>query len=95
MLIQTSHGEQHMGVWVAVALVMDSDITAHSFAHKLLPAILANQSDVVFMRQLFGEGDDDSPGELAIIALFCVLHTVPERGSVGVFRRRTLREQHF
>lgn len=95
LLIQTTHGEQHMGVRIAVPFIVDSEITAHSFAHKLLPAILANQSDVVLVRQLFGEGDNDSPGKLAVIALFCVLHTVPERSSVGKYRRRTFRKQHF
>lgn len=95
LLIQTTHGEQHMGVRIAVPFIVDSEIIAHSFAHKLLPAILANQSDVVLVRQLFGEGDNDSPGKLAVIAFFCVLHTVPERSSVGKYRRRTFRKQHF
>ena len=71
------------------------EVAAHSLAHKLLLAVLPHQTDVVLVGQLLGQSHDDAAGKLAVPLFFRPLHGVPERSSVSVFRRRTLRDHEF
>jgi hypothetical protein len=95
VFVQRSEGEENVGVWIAVALVVDCEVAAHSFVHKLLLAVLPHKADVVLVRKLLGQGYDDAAGKLAVPLLFRSLHRVPERSSGRKLRRRTLRDQEF
>ena len=95
MLIQCPHGEQNVSVGIAVPVVVDSKVAAHSFVHKLLLAVLAHQSDVFLLGQLPRQRHDDAPGKLTVPLFFRPFHRIPERSSERKLRRGTLREQQL
>ena len=47
VLIHRPHGEQDMGVWVAVPFVVDGKVGYHAFGNKKLPAVDAQKVGVL------------------------------------------------
>ena len=45
--VHRPHGEQDMGVWVAVPLVMDGKVGNHAFGNKKLPAVVPDKVGVL------------------------------------------------
>ena len=67
-----------MGVRIPVALVVQCDVGDHAAVDELLLTIFPEQFHLRFMIHFSWQGDDQSPGQLSVPALFRGFHAVPE-----------------
>ena len=74
-----------MSVRVSLLVVMDSKIRNHAAIHEGRLAVIADQFDVLFLSQFFGQRHDDTPGGLGRGFRLGSIHRVPERRPVTVF----------
>ena len=68
--VHRPHGEQDMGVWVAVPLVMDGKVGNHAFGNKKLPAVVTDKVGVLSRRDFPWDGKHESPGKLGVPLFF-------------------------
>ena len=73
-----------MGVWIAVILIMDSNISAHSRIYKLLFYILPHKRNALFPRQFFGQGNFNLPCKLRVFCFLDSLNRVPQNSAVYI-----------
>ena len=73
---------------------MDAHIGAHAVCHKLLLDVLRQQVDLLLRIQLTRQGHHELPCKAAVLALFRVLHGIPEGGAFLPFGGCILRQKH-
>ena len=76
-----------MDMGVAGSLVMDGEVGAHSFVHKVVLHIGPDKGKLLFPGQFTGQGRLNLTGKLAVPGFLDLLHTVPEGGAVCKLRR--------
>ena len=79
---QRSDGEHDMSVGIAVTLVVERKIGAHSISYKVVPDIGTDKGQLLRPGQFHGQGNFDLAGKLGVPGLLDFLYTVPERGAV-------------
>ena len=72
---------------VAGSLVMDSQVSTHSFVYKVVLPIGAHKGKLLFTGQFTGQSCLDLTDKLAVPCFLDLLHTVPEDRTVCKFRR--------
>ncbi len=75
--VHRPHGEQDMGVGVAVPFVMDGKIGYHAFGNKKLPAVVTDKVGVLFRRDFPWDGKHEPPGKLGVPLFFLRFGRVP------------------
>ena len=88
VLLQGAHGQHDVNVGIAVALVVKGHVGAHALIYKGFLHKLADECDVLLVRQLGGKRQLHRAGQLGIALCFAPFHAVPQHVAVGVFRRR-------
>ena len=83
-----------VGLAVFADIPMDIEIGDNAFLDELGLHEFARQLDVVFLRQLAGQGEFDLASKLRILALFGGLDRVPQSGPVGEGFGRAFRQHH-
>ena len=84
-----------LGLAVFANIPMDIEIGDHAFLDELGFDELARQLDVVFLRELAGQGELDLAGKLRILALLGGLDRVPQSSPVGEGFGRAFGQHHF
>ena len=74
-----------MGVWISLIVVMNSKIRNHAAIHEGCLAVIADEINVLFPAQLFGQRHDDAPGGLGRAFRFGSIYSVPKRRPIPVF----------
>lgn len=77
--------EHDMAVRIAILLVVDGNIGAHSLRDKLLFDVVSQNLDLRFAVQLDWQRDIDFACQLSIALLFDFLNSVPENFTVLIF----------
>ena len=75
--VHRPHGEQDMGVGVAVPFVMDGKIGYHAFGNKKLPAVVTDKVGVLFRWDFPWDGKHEPPGKLGVPLFFLRFGRVP------------------
>ena len=88
VLLQGAHGQHDMNMRVAVPFIVKSHVGAHALIHKGFLHKLADECDVLLVRQLGRKRQLHRAGQLGIALCFAPFHAVPQHVAVGVFRRR-------
>ena len=84
-----------MRMRVAVSLVVNGEVCAHTFGDELLHAVVAHKGSILVFRQFSRQSHNHSPSKLGVPLFFDFLCGVPERLPVAVRRRRMSRKQDF
>ena len=93
LFVHGPHGEQNMGVGIAVALVVHGDVGDHALGYELFLTVFPHQLNLLLFGDFLRQRHDDAPGELGIVSGFGPLHAVPQRVPVGQLRRRVGRRE--
>ena len=92
---QRTDGQHDVGVGIAVTLVMERKVGAHSFCYKIVFDESPNKCQLLRSGQLHGKGNFDFTGKLGVAGFFAFLYRVPKRGTVLKLRRGVGREHDF
>ena len=84
-----------MSVGVAVTLVMERKVGAHSICYKIVFDKSPNKCQLLRSGQFHGKGNFDFTGKLGIAGLLDFLYGVPKRGTVLKLRRGVGGEHDF
>ena len=76
-----------MSVGIAVTLVMERKISAHSICYKIVFDKSPNKCQLLRSGQFHGKGNFDFTGKLGIAGFFNLLYGVPKRGTILKLRR--------
>ena len=97
VLVDAAHGQHDVNVGVVPRRcgIMDRDVTAHSPAYKVLPAVLLHHLDRLVKGKFLRERRNNSAGELRVKACFRFLDRIPECRPVGILRRRVCRKHQL
>ena len=79
VFVHCPDGQQNVGVWVAIALVVDGKIGNHALGNKLLLTKFFYHGEILFFRHLYRERLHDAPGKLGVPLVLHGFHGVPER----------------
>ena len=71
-----------MGVGIAVTLVMEREVGAHSLCYKIVFDESPNKCQLLRSGQFHGKGNFDFTGKLGVAGFLDLLHRVPESGAV-------------
>ena len=75
--VHRPHGEQDMGVRVAIPLVVDGKVSNHAFGNKKLPAVVTDKVGVLSRRDFPWDGKHEPPGKLGVPLFFLRFGRVP------------------
>ena len=75
--VHRPHGEQDMGVGVAVPLVVDGKVGYHAFGNKKLPAVVTDKVGILFRWDFPWDGKHEPPGKLGVPLFFLRFGRVP------------------
>ena len=78
MFVHCPDGQQNVGVWVSIALVVDGKVSDHPFGNKLLVAKFFEHGKILFLRHLYRERQHDAPGKLGVPLVLHGFYGVPE-----------------
>ena len=79
VLIQRAQRQKNVRVRIArfFVLVVDGEVAAHAFVHKIPLAVFAYHFRVLFLWHFDGQRHDHSAGKLGVPLRFRFLHAVP------------------
>ena len=92
MFVHCPDGQQNVGVWVSISLVVDGKIGNHALGNKLLVAKFFEHGKILFLRHLYRERQHDAPGKLGVPLVLHGFHGVPEGRPVCISGRRIGRQ---
>ena len=75
--VHRPHGEQDMGVGVAVPFVVDGKVGYHAFGNKKLPAVVTDKVGILFRGDFPWDGKHEPPGKLGVPLFFLRFGGVP------------------
>lgn len=87
VFVQRPHGQQNVGVRIAVAFVVDGKIRDHATGDELLPAVIADQRFQFFFWDFIRQCHDDAAGKLGVPLVLCFLNGIPKRLPICVFQQ--------
>ena len=87
VFVHCPDGQQNVGVWVSISLVVDGKIGNHALGNKLLVAKFFEHGKILFLRHLYRERQHDAPGKLGVPLVLYGFHGVPKRCPVCISRR--------
>ena len=92
MFIHCPDGQQNVGVWVAIALVVDGEVGYHAFGNELLIAKFFEHEKILVFRNFSRKRQHDAPGKLGVPLVLHGFHGVPEGCPVCKSGRRMGRQ---
>ncbi len=92
-LIHGTHGQEDMGVGIAIAFVMNRKVRDHTAGNKLFPAVVADEGFIFFFRDFIRQRHDDAAGKLGVPLSLGFLNGIPKDLPVCVYRRGVWREK--
>ena len=93
VFIHCPDGQQNVGVWVAIALVVDGKVGNHALGNELLIAKFFEHGKMLVFWNFSRKRQHDAPGKLGVPLILHGFHGIPERGTVCISGRR-IRWQH-
>ena len=88
MFVHCPDGQQNVGVWVTISLVVDGKIGNHALGNKLLLTKLFYHGEILFLRHLHRKRQHDTAGKLGVPLVLYGFHSVPKRCPVCISGRR-------
>ena len=84
-----------MSMGIAIALIMERKISAHSSCYEIVPNVGADKVQLLRSGQLHRKGNFNFTGKLGVAGFLDLLHRVPKRGAVRKLRRGVGRQHDF
>lgn len=81
---ECSYCQHNMGVGIAVLLVVDSNVGAHSRIYKLILYILPHKRNALLPCQFMGQGNFNLPCKLRIFRFLDFLNCIPQNSAVCI-----------
>ena len=95
MFIHCPDSQQNVGVWVAVALVVDGKVSNHAFGNELLIAKFFKHGKILVFWNFSRKRQHDAAGKLRVPLILHGFYCVPERCPVCISGRRMGRQHDF
>ena len=77
VFVHRPHGEQDMGMGVAVPFVVDGKVGYHAFGNEKLPAVVTEKVGILFRGKFPRNGKHEPPGKLGVPLFFLCFGSVP------------------